>query len=283
MVPLTMLKYKENFELDRAVTRFVNNQILAILNYFYDVEFDNDFQQPILPLVPNGCYRDKNFSYERKLAEVKGLLSDNVLRSGNLYLTPLNEYVIYKVIECQIEFCEDEQETTLIDVDDDLKARIEQCQDYFTVNDENEPYNYVLNDISDLRNYLSFLFYDLDFLEQNATTIISLFLKGYLFDEYDEKGLEDLLPMVADDVYEKYKVRRAEDVKMQERDCKINISVGDNHGTINTGDVFELNNTSADNSKLQDSGKKHILEKYIIPIAVALIGAAATIISALIK
>ena len=70
---------------------------------------------------------------------------------------------------------------------------------------------------------------------------------------------------------------------MKKRDCKIDISVGHNHGTINTGDVIELNNTSADNSKLQDSGKKHILEKYIIPIAVALIGAAATIISALIK
>ena len=284
MIPLAFLKYQSNIELDMAVPRFVNNQLLENLNYLYDIEEDSGFETAIFPLVPVGCYRDDGFSYKKKLQEIQSIFADSILRTGNLCITPLNNYVIYKIIKTVIELSVADGKSTYIAIDQQLRERLNSCHDYFTIHDDTgHPYNYVATAISDLHNYLDFLFDDWDFLEPYANQLIAQYLQSGQLTEYDENRLELLLPMVSDDLYERFIEERGAAMNERMRG-NTNITITGDGGTVNVGDNGTVSTANSKTTTTHsDTKKKTKIEKYLIPIVVAAITAAGAIIAAIIK
>lgn len=293
MIPLVgILEYTKNKGLDIAVTRFVNENLIAILDTFFDRE--DDETENHLALVPAGCYRDDRFSYSRKMQEIRNILADDLLRIGVISLSPLNQYIIYKLIVVYIEICGHTHMNTTIEVPQNLKTAINACDDYWSENDYWSEdgskktdacmrYNFVLQSISDYRNYLDFLFEDWDFLETCATTFVADYLKNPK-SEFKEYGLEELnqfLPMVSDDIYDKFK--ETMEKNMEKRNTKTIISVNGNHAIINTGVAREIKseNLQSDMSSGKQE-KKSFYEKYgigaIIVALISLFGVILTII-----
>lgn len=280
MIPLLFLKYEKNYKLDFQVTRFVNDKILEILTMLRDIERDDPSTDNPFGLVPQGCYRNPDFSYEQKLNEINDLLSDNLLRTGIIELSPLNQYVIYRIIKVCIEISGDDSGSTIISIPDNLKSKIEDCTDYYIWSDnpeliEQRYYNLVEEEIEDYRNYLDFLFDDWDFLEECATkyAVDCLINPSSKFNQYGLEEIEEFLPMVADDIYDKFKEMLEKN--MEKGNTKTTISVnGDNNTIINTGSAQDIRGESVQADTASNKAeKKSLYEKYSIgTIIAALIG-----------
>lgn len=290
MIPLVVDGvYGKNRELDFVVTRFVNDNLITIFDMLEEMEQDNQDAVRLFNLVPSGCYRDSTFSYDRKMQEIRNILEDNIIRDGELALSPLNRYIIYKIIESYIEICKSTGMDTTIEVPHDLKMVINACDDYW-IDDEREGanvgarYNAVLQDISDYRNYLEFLFEDWDFLEICATAFAARYLKNPndRLNWYSSEELIEFSPMISDDIYDKFKKKTGGNMN---KDNKVtNISVNGDHAIINTGSARDIKSESVQPDISSHTQKKSFYEKYSIgTIIAALISLGGSILTKIFK
>lgn len=197
---------KTHWQLYMDVTKFINRQIYEMLEYFDVLAIDSGDESQLYEFMPQGCFRDPNFSVRRKIDEIYTILLDDILRIDNLALSPVNKYIIYQILDTYIEIWKDEDKIPP-DIPSDLKKRIEECPDFIQVRDVKEgggTYNVVLECIQDYNSYLEFMFLDWDF----KTSFVNYQFAAHL--QYGsnrlirDEELEDFLPIVSDDLYEKY-------------------------------------------------------------------------------
>lgn len=288
MIPLVgILKYENNKELDFAVTRFVNDTLITIWDMLYDIEIESQGAESLFHLIPSGCYRDNTFSYIRKLQEIRVILADDLLRKGVISLSPLNQYVIYKMIVTYIEICDSSSEDTSIEIPDDLKMAINACDDYWIEGEApnlHKRYNVVLQSISNYKNYLEFLFEDWDFLETCATAFAADYLDNpnSRFNEYGIEELDEFSPMISDDIYAKLK--KVTDKNMEKDNTNMNISVNGDHAIINTGSARDIKSESVQPDISSNTQRKSFYEKYSIgTIIAALISQVGSILTKIFK
>lgn len=185
MIPVYYLEYNKNKELDMEVTRFVNDNLLGILSTYIDVQ-EGLFArgERFISIIPEGCYAKKNFNEEKKIKEIVDLLSDNLLRTGMLSISPVNEKIIYNLIQLAYELSIDDKDGCIIMIPTDLKMKIIHCDDYYAEeeiddNPENNiRYNFVLEDITEWTTYFEFLFQDFDFFQDFVDNSVAHFIKG---------------------------------------------------------------------------------------------------------
>lgn len=240
------------------------------------IEDDYNFKSLIL----EGCYRKVNFNQENKIKEIFNLLEDNFLRNRNVVLTPVNEKIIYNLINMNIEINVDSESSLQIIVPETLKQQILCCESYYTFEEadddpeHNTEYNFVLSSISDWSEYLSFLFQDWVFCEDvvNAATI-------YFFNNnkcnmlgLDYNDLLESQELMSDDLYYKFR----ECIKMNENNKNSSVEIYGNNNNVQVGDNGKNIPT---NYKQEGEYKKGWFEKYgIATIIGAIITGAVSII-----
>lgn len=208
MIPIyDLLTYSDNISLDREVTKFVNDQILDVLRMITETSEDINNDQFIQMHIPHGCFRDPNFLVSKKLIEIQEILSDHIIRIGNFSISPVNEYIIYNLISTMIDLINDEQ----IDpprVPSALRKNIESCEEYANLEDETgSNNNVVLQCIENPTYYKDILFEDFDFGEDSVNCCFTQFMNyGFNVLRITKDRLTEYLPMLSDDLYDKYNI-----------------------------------------------------------------------------
>lgn len=203
MIELVHLEYKDNFELDCKITKYVNENLREMIHFAWDditETGDIEFYSP-----PRLVMRSRDECILR-IRELWSFSKDHVLHKD---LSPVYQYHLYKIIEWYIEnFSETEEGPIPFDepiivneMDDELK---EQAVAHYG--------DTAIGRFSDVKSYLEELFYDWDFLPDFLAGAVQLYLdKSPLF--YSLTSIEELeqyAELMDGDTYRKYQAIRAQ-------------------------------------------------------------------------
>lgn len=280
--PICLLEYKKYRSLDLKVTRFINDQILKMLTVIQETS-EADKDEDVYGVVPRGCFRDENFSFEKKIEEIRAILASEIIRENNLEMSLVNKYIIFQVIDTYIQF--DFGDDVLSEIPDQLKKEILDCPEYWDeagLEGNGKPYNVVLYNICNYKEYLEFLFDDWDFMGETPSYVMNWTMNMEETDLDQLKSVEEFLPMVPDDIYEKYKkeCRRYSKMENEDKQATGNIIVtGSQNIVVGNGSVNNGNNTDRPNKSDENCWKKYGLPT-IIAACIGLLGTVLTIVFA---
>ncbi len=196
--------YTETYELDMEVTRFINNQILDMLTVAVETAQDFDDESRIIDLIPRGCFRDKEFSVQQKLEEIRTILSDDILREKGLKPGPVNQYIIMNIISNHIELWGDDEMNKPI-IPRNLKEKILNCKSYYIDEERNIVYDF----ISYYEGFMEILYEDWDFVLDFVDYFFEDIIQNGTYIYYQDEDLSEFLPLLSDDMYDIYLKKRA--------------------------------------------------------------------------
>jgi len=181
MIPLDLFDYTEHNKVDLEITRYVNDNLAAMVRVLLDYlnddpEFSLDFFFPrdYLNRRPNECRDAVNELYE--------MLTSNVLRD---WIKPKYEFLLYNILCWWEDMWDDPSDLIPLPLEGDLLLKIKSQSQYFSEDGE----NIILEELIDYQSYYYFCFYDHDFLPDQISKIVTLFLRS---PEHMQKGFSDI-------------------------------------------------------------------------------------------
>lgn len=193
MIRIDIVDYDNLSSLGMRITKYVNSNLRDIVRVLIDIletdsEFDLDgfFPRDYLMRKPQECRNAVNELYE-------------IICSKNIrdFIKPKYEYLLYAIL-CWWKDCADSDDDLIINpIDDELKRDLE--------NDDDDGKN-ILSWIQDFEEYYYICFQDYDFLPEQLSSMVMLYLRNpklvEMFFGYDK--LDDYIDLMECDLRERY-------------------------------------------------------------------------------
>ncbi len=198
MISLEILDYTNCKEIDIQVTRYVNKNLENIVRVLLDL-LNNDCDFDLEGFLPRD-YLERNPKECRRLVdELYELISSDVLRD---YIKPKYEYLLYKIISWWDDIIDVDEDLIPNVLDQDLLRKIENEESY--ISDEGK--NFILTQITSYEAYYYICFFDYNFLPEQLSLIVTLYLRNSTFFEmfYPSVNLSDYEALMPCDLRELY-------------------------------------------------------------------------------
>lgn len=191
MIQIDIVDYDNLSSLGMRVTKYVNSNLREILRVLIDIletdpEFDLDgfFPRDYLMRKPQECRNAVNELYE-------------IICSKNIrdFIKPKYEYLLYAIL-CWWEDCTDNEDDLIINpIDDELKRDL-----------DNDDGKNILKWIQDFEEYYYICFQDHDFLPEQLSSMVMLYLRNpkllEMFFQHD--NLDDYIDLMECDLRDRY-------------------------------------------------------------------------------
>ena len=191
MIQIDIVDYDNLSSLGMRVTKYVNSNLREILRVLIDIletdpEFDLDgfFPRDYLMRKPQECRNAVNELYE-------------IICSKNIrdFIKPKYEYLLYAIL-CWREDCTDNEDDLIINpIDDELKRDL-----------DNDDGKNILKWIQDFEEYYYICFQDHDFLPEQLSSMVMLYLRNpkllEMFFQHD--NLDDYIDLMECDLRDRY-------------------------------------------------------------------------------
>lgn len=198
MISLELFDYNNYKQIDMQVTKYVNKNletiILVLLDYLNDnngFDLEGFLPQDYLERKPEECRRLVDELYE--------LVKSDVLRD---YIKPKYEYLLYTIISWWDDIIDEEEDLLPIALEDDLVNNIKNEEFYISEDGENN----ILKQITSFESYYYICFYDHDFLPEQLSLMMTLYLRNNDFFEnfFPGSDLSDYVDLMPCDLRELY-------------------------------------------------------------------------------
>lgn len=191
LIQIDIVDYDNLSSLGMRVTKYVNSNLREILRVLIDIletdpEFDLDgfFPRDYLMRKPQECRNAVNELYE-------------IICSKNIrdFIKPKYEYLLYAIL-CWWEDCTDNEDDLIINpIDDELKRDL-----------DNDDGKNILKWIQDFEEYYYICFQDHDFLPEQLSSMVMLYLRNpkllEMFFQHD--NLDDYIDLMECDLRDRY-------------------------------------------------------------------------------
>lgn len=191
LIQIDIVDYDNLSSLGMRVTKYVNSILREILRVLIDIletdpEFDLDgfFPRDYLMRKPQECRNAVNELYE-------------IICSKNIrdFIKPKYEYLLYAIL-CWWEDCTDNEDDLIINpIDDELKRDL-----------DNDDGKNILKWIQDFEEYYYICFQDHDFLPEQLSSMVMLYLRNpkllEMFFQHD--NLDDYIDLMECDLRDRY-------------------------------------------------------------------------------
>ena len=191
MIQIDIVDYDNLSSLGMRITKYVNSNLRDILRVLIDIletdpEFDLDgfFPRDYLMRKPQECRNAVNELYE-------------IICSKNIrdFIKPKYEYLLYAIL-CWWEDCTDDEDDLIINsIDDELKRDL-----------DNDGGKNILKWIQDYEEYYYICFQDHDFLPEQLSSMVMLYLRNpkllEMFFQHD--NLDDYIDLMECDLRDRY-------------------------------------------------------------------------------
>lgn len=191
LIQIDIVDYDNLSSLGMRVTKYVNSNLREILRVLIDIletdpEFDLDgfFPRDYLTRKPQECRNAVNELYE-------------IICSKNIrdFIKPKYEYLLYAIL-CWWEDCTDNEDDLIINpIDDELKRDL-----------DNDDGKNILKWIQDFEEYYYICFQDHDFLPEQLSSMVMLYLRNpkllEMFFQHD--NLDDYIDLMECDLRDRY-------------------------------------------------------------------------------
>lgn len=191
MIRLDIVDYDNLSSLERRITHYVNSNLRDIIRVLIDIletdpgfGLDGFFPRDYLMRNPQECRNTINELYE--------IICSEDIRD---FIKPKYEYLLYSIL-CWWEDCADDEESLIINpIDDELKSSL-----------NNEVGKNVLGWIQDFEKYYYICFQDHDFLPEQLSSMVKLYLKNPKLLEmfFYRNNLDDYIELMDCDLRERY-------------------------------------------------------------------------------
>ncbi|EOU1912316.1 hypothetical protein GZ981_002217 [Clostridium perfringens] len=205
-------------EIDIEVIKYINENLRVIIevyrDYLYDCKDDSvvDMLKEVFPRDFIKRNKEKCIDIIEELYEL--IISRNIRD----YIKPKYEYTLYHVIIWWIEGIDCEEDCIPIKLTEKLRNDIKENENYLGEDGE----NIILNELSDIRNYLNFCFCDHDFLKHSLDNMVSLYIKSpELAIEIFHVNLDEYIDFMSVDLRELYLEKKQEEEKEKDNNSLI--------------------------------------------------------------
>ncbi|EOU1950621.1 hypothetical protein E6V34_09875 [Clostridium perfringens] len=205
-------------KIDIEVIKYINENLRVIVevyrDYLYDCKDDSvvDMLEEVFPRDFIKRNKEKCIDIIEELYEL--IISRNIRD----YIKPKYEYTLYHVIIWWIEGVDFDEDFIPIKLTEKLRNDIKENEDYLDEDGE----NIILNELSDIRNYLNFCFCDHDFLKHSLDNMVSLYIKSpELATEIFHVNLDEYIDFMSVDLRELYLEKKQEEEKEKDNNSLI--------------------------------------------------------------
>lgn len=197
LIQIDIVDYDNLSSLGMRITKYVNSNLRDIVRVLIDIletdpEFDLDgfFPRDYLMRKPQECRNAVNELYE-------------IICSKNIrdFIKPKYEYLLYAIL-CWWEDCTDDEDDLIINpIDDELKRDL-----------DNDDGKNILKWIQDFEEYYYICFQDHDFLPEQLSSMVALYLRNPKLLEmfFHHNNLDDYMDLMECDLRERYLEIRSE-------------------------------------------------------------------------
>lgn len=191
MIQVDIVDYDNLSDLGLRITQYVNSNLKDIVRVLLDIletdpdfELDGFFPRDYLMRKPQECRNTVNELYE--------IICAKKIRD---FIKPKYEYLLYAVL-CWWKDCADNETDLIVNpIDDTLKREL-----------DNDNGASILKRIQDYEEYFYICFQDRDFLPENLSDMVMLYLKSpkllEIFFQHD--NLDDYIDLMECDLRERY-------------------------------------------------------------------------------
>ncbi|EOU1634910.1 hypothetical protein OQL14_002219 [Clostridium perfringens] len=205
-------------KIDIEVIKYINENLRVIVevyrDYLYDCKDDSvvDMLEEVFPRDFIKRNKEKCIDIIEELYEL--IISRNIRD----HIKPKYEYTLYHVIIWWIEGVDFDEDFIPIKLTEKLRNDIKENEDYLDEDGE----NIILNELSDIRNYLNFCFCDHDFLKHSLDNMVSLYIKSpELATEIFHVNLDEYIDFMSVDLRELYLEKKQEEEKEKDNNSLI--------------------------------------------------------------
>ena len=223
MLKLTINEASYSERLNLALCEYVSSQAAELVQWEMDLGDDTEYN---FELLFPGTYVKEHSSEE--CIEVLKSIHDR-LASYTFYqeLTPLQQYVLYNVIEAACEW-EDNSSEDKVECTDDWYEEFERSlpdEVKKLIYEEIEEADFIIESCEDICQYIGLFFEDTDFLEDNIRSLVELAIRQTEVFVKKEMSLEDLdkyIEVMPIDVVTEYKAFRERYKQEEDRGIIVN-------------------------------------------------------------
>ena len=195
MIPVHLLDDEVNCNIEDKIALFVNNNLLKIIDVILDLFVDdNCFTASDIIRVRTGF---DDCTWKGLIYDLKDMIQSDVLRTS---IKPKYQFLLYMILDWWIDSSDDPNEIIDNTLSDDLKLEI-----LSTFGSADLGIS-IIESITDIDDYCSIIFPDLDFLPENIATFVSIYLDNpdvfRLF--FPDINLDDFRELMPNDLGELY-------------------------------------------------------------------------------
>ena len=201
MLKMTFVENNPLTDLELRLIRFVNSNIVDIINSIMDMISDG-FDMAYY--FPREYYRKNKKNCNEFIYDLRNTLNSHVIYES---LTPLQSYVLFYIIDDWIKINSGNQSLLKNTISDELRKESYESKGV-PLDADKEKFKdklFIIEKIENVDEYLGDCFEDTDFLEEEIRTMVELVINGRSFIlgmEIDE--LDNYIEVMPRDVYERY-------------------------------------------------------------------------------
>lgn len=207
-----MIKYPvidDKCSLEHRITKYVNDNLKIMLDVYIDyLNEQNGYElsEKLIEVLPRDYVARKPDECRRLIDELYEIIVSPVIRD---YIKPKYEYILYHVIYAWKESCGNDY--IPIELDTNLREEISSCKEF--IEDETGS-NGILNDLEDFDRFLNSCFYDTDFLVDDLSSLVSLYLDvpDAFLATFSDVNLDEYLDLMPVDLRELYINKKQKDL-----------------------------------------------------------------------
>jgi len=202
VIKLQLFDYAISYDIDMAVTEFVNKNIEIMIDVLIALldEEDEDNKTFVEFFLPIG-YIKRDYKEGRLLFdELLELIKSSNMRD---FIKPKYEYLLYSILEWWEDFCDNDEKYLLqYELDITLLEKIKNEPQYLGEYGENT----ILEAVTNFKQYYLFCFYDHDFLPEMVESLVATYLndRSYFEKVFSDIDLDDYLVIMPNDLSELY-------------------------------------------------------------------------------
>lgn len=208
LLTLDLFDYNSLTDLERNIIKYVNKNVESIIRVLLDYLEDNNGFTPEHFLPYNNLKID-NDTWNEMVYDLYDIVRSDVIRE---YVKPKYEFLLYVILQWWDDCIVDSEDLLTNKLDSNL---VDKIKNTYTSEDGE---NYVLNAITNFKEYYYIIFTDQDFLPSNLERLIILFLKNpdlykELFPDINLQEYLDLMPKDLREQFEELNYGRCESIK----------------------------------------------------------------------
>lgn len=207
MIDIDLFQNKKS-KIDNDVIRYINENLRVMVEVYRDYLYDYN-GNVVMEILEDVFPRDFIKRNKAKCINIIDELYELIIsRSIRDYIKPKYEYALYYIIIWWIETRDYEEEYIPVKLTENLRDKI--MGNKYYLNEDGE--NVILNQLSNIKNYLDFCFWDYDFRQDSLDSMVNLYIKyPELVSDILHVDLDEYVDFMSVDLRELYIERKKEE------------------------------------------------------------------------